>query len=960
MDLIINANQGLHPSSTDRIFSREGAEKFGGLLDWLSPDPRLAFNCFLEYPSEEKEQRAAIELMATIALPKGINVFVVLNGEQLTSQALSDIDAIGLRNMIIRLKNPEKGDKNSLSEKLTNWFSENEGTALSVAFWSDLNNDGKQYQNIIDLGKIGITTDIIDLPLFGPSTQTIPQRSPAIQEEINRGTASCALFQETITLDGAGNLLFCPAHQDTMEEVGNLFRDRPEQLILRKGKCSGQAGKMPICANCDYQGRFSWPSRQTNRTVSLFQKGRFWKGNAPWNPFEPSEIAQEDVSALPTEQQEEILHQFEVRLRNWSRQVENAEIPEGQAMVSVEIPAFKGSWLMPCIESVLYQTSHHWILYTVWDGGDELAKRILQILEACNHPRIKVFFTENQGIARARNFLSAASNETYILPLDDDDLLGSSAVDKYLVAAKERPWASVIRAKRRFIDEYGNLVEMPEWFPFEERHYQHGMVQDLHNHCQPYLISRRAYEATDGWEGFPDFFYAGEDCDIYLKLEEHGAIELVDELLYYYRLNSQRTSHELKPEGAYEMWRRLADKTINRIGLSIRRTNDKPPYNYETLPRAVATPQDISFVVPFFESDEQELEYAYRRPNVALTNQFYKLTGRNSFTQDFDRNLLPCHRLELIFSAKNEVFGTAHLELFDQDTGGVLSTGIADFESFKIRTKTVSFYMESKLNRVPERVGMKIAFHPSQRNYHPLSLLLMLDEAPHAIMRVFRKEPGYSRSLLDRCLNSIRAVDIPDSAIALIQKKQSSSRNRNEGFEASELPYVCYVDDDVEIIAPDTFERLLQIMEETGADLIGPKLITETGALFCADPYFNETFKPVPRGLGEMDHGQYDYTNEVTWLPSTLLLVKREVVKAIGGFDEGYVGSQMEDVDFCLKARLRGFKCVYAGTVPVVHYNHQRNDNFAANFHRFHSRWKAYPQLFTDIKKEENEVASHH
>lgn len=266
-------------------------------------------------------------------------------------------------------------------------------------------------------------------------------------------------------------------------------------------------------------------------------------------------------------------------------------------LISVEIPVFKGGWLEHCIDSVLYQSSPDWRLSLQWDGGDEQSRRILEALERRNHPQVKIRFSENRGIARTRRAITEDSEGEFILPLDDDDVLPFNAIERFLAAAEQKPWASVIRARRELIDEDGKVVHTPPWFPFEARHYQHGMVTDLFNHSQPYLIRRSAYEQTSGWEGFADFSYAGEDCDIYLKLEEAGSIELLDETLYYYRMNPDRASLVLTDEAAFEMWRRLADKTIERIGLPLRRVNQKLPFEYERLARPELTLSDVDFVV---------------------------------------------------------------------------------------------------------------------------------------------------------------------------------------------------------------------------------------------------------------------------------------------------------------------------------------------------------------------------
>ncbi|HVU02553.1 MAG TPA: glycosyltransferase [Polyangiaceae bacterium] len=266
-------------------------------------------------------------------------------------------------------------------------------------------------------------------------------------------------------------------------------------------------------------------------------------------------------------------------------------------IVSIETPVFKGVRLQRCIDSVLAQSSPDYAFSLLWDGGDEQSRRILEDLDARKLPRVTVHFGENRGIARARRFLTEHSRGDFILPLDDDDALPFNAVERFLEVAAQKPWASIIRAQRKIIDEDGNVLDTPAWFPFEPRKYQRGMVRDLMNHTQPYLMRRSAYDRTSGWEGFADFGFAGEDCDIYLKLEEQGTIELLDETLYYYRVHGQRQSLVLTNEAAFEMWRRLSDRTIERIGLPLKRSGDKPPYSYEPLSRPAPTVSETDVIV---------------------------------------------------------------------------------------------------------------------------------------------------------------------------------------------------------------------------------------------------------------------------------------------------------------------------------------------------------------------------
>ena len=265
--------------------------------------------------------------------------------------------------------------------------------------------------------------------------------------------------------------------------------------------------------------------------------------------------------------------------------------------VSIEVPVFKGAFLRPCVESVLAQTSRDWTLSLSWDGGDRQSLEVLEALQREGHPRIQVYFTENQGIAATRRFLTDRSSGAWVLPLDDDDMLAPHAVARFLQFAAEHPWASLVRARRGLIGPSGATSREGPLFPFSLRNYWRGMVTDPFNQAQPYIIRRSAYRRTQGWRGFADFKGAGEDCDIFLQLEEVAHFELIDEILYYYRVHDTRASVDLKPEAGYEMWRRLIDATLARLGLPLKRSSTMPPFIYEGLPVPQAGVEDVGFVI---------------------------------------------------------------------------------------------------------------------------------------------------------------------------------------------------------------------------------------------------------------------------------------------------------------------------------------------------------------------------
>ncbi len=479
-------------------------------------------------------------------------------------------------------------------------------------------------------------------------------------------------------------------------------------------------------------------------------------------------------------------------------------------IVSIETPVFKGKWLKQCIDSVLTQSSPNWFLSLCWDGGDDQSRRILEELKERNHPNIKIYFEENRGIARARHFLSERSRGDYILPLDDDDVLTADAVEKLLAFVEKKPWSGIVRARRKFIDEDGRVVDQEPWFPFEPRHYQHGMVTDIFNHAQPYLINRELYGRTAGWEGFEDFKFAGEDCDIILKLEELAPIELLDDVLYYYRLNPNRASDELEVAGAHEMWRRLADKSIARMGLPLERENDVPPYTYKRLPQPIPDTTMIDFVIP--------------------------------------------HQ------------------------GG---------------------------------------------------------------MRGFIERRQYRAAL--------KRFGIANDAIHFVRlRKNDIATTLNQGFQQTSRPLVCFLYGGVQVDDPKFFDAMLATLHEQQADIIGPKFVGPDGSVRAAAPCFDDNQLPALRKGGEDDEDEAARVADAQWLPAQLLLVRREVVNAVAGFDAGFSCPRIASADFCLKARQRDFRCLYDGTVAALCDIPVDAESTAADIERYHDKWSSYTHLFWD------------
>ena len=314
------------------------------------------------------------------------------------------------------------------------------------------------------------------------------------------------------------------------------------------------------------------------------------------------------------------------------------------------------------------------------------------------------------------------------------------------------------------------------------------------------------------------------------------------------------------------MWRRLADRTLARRGLPLGRISEVQPFRYRRLRRPAPALADVSCVIPFWESDREELPYRCSRPSAQREERLLPLAGGSRFVQSLDEATFD--QLSFAVSADGPVAGTVRIEV-RRDPSGSMAVAEQRVDAERPLMKFIHFDLEPPAGPA-RRADLAVSFQPD-RGSLPLRLHTFPEEdgGPALLMRLFRNSPGFSRRQLERCLASLVKTGIPPEALHVVARRQSSAANKNEGFRRVATPLVCFVDDDVEVLDADVFEILLDRLERNGADLVGPKIVDRSGRIFCADPWFDAALFPKPRGLGEDDQGQYDYTSEVPWLPST-------------------------------------------------------------------------------------------
>lgn len=179
--------------------------------------------------------------------------------------------------------------------------------------------------------------------------------------------------------------------------------------------------------------------------------------------------------------------------------------------------------------------------------------------------------------------------------------------------------------------------------------------------------------------------------------------------------------------------------------------------------------------------------------------------------------------------------------------------------------------------------------------------------------------PAFGARHLDQCLSSLPTALVVDDgtpdpiAVAAIRLpvNRGPAAARNAGLAATTAPIVAFVDSDVSVSA-DTIGRLATMLDDPAVAAVAPRIHPVGSRLdLGARP---GVVKPGAR---------------TSYVPSTVLVVRRTAIEAIGGFDETLrVG---EDVDLVWRLVAAGWTVRYA---PDLCARHQEPDSWWARLDR--------------------------
>ena len=193
--------------------------------------------------------------------------------------------------------------------------------------------------------------------------------------------------------------------------------------------------------------------------------------------------------------------------------------------VSIIMPCYnEGQYIEESVASVLKQTYPAIELIIVDDGSTDSYTK--QLLQAHTWANTKVIYTINQGPSVARNKGIKEATGTYILPLDADDIIEPTYIEKAVQAISEDTTRGIVYCKAELFGVQKGAWDLPPY--------------TLQQMLKDNVIFVSALFRKSDWEkvgGFDETMSGGmEDYEFWLALIEKGAkVYQLPEVLFYYR-----------------------------------------------------------------------------------------------------------------------------------------------------------------------------------------------------------------------------------------------------------------------------------------------------------------------------------------------------------------------------------------------------------------------------------------
>lgn len=219
-----------------------------------------------------------------------------------------------------------------------------------------------------------------------------------------------------------------------------------------------------------------------------------------------------------------------------------------QPKFTVICPVFKPVFLEEMLDSIIGQSYRNWELRILVDGPPEEDQRaIRKILDTYAHDdRVNFEFQENMGTGWTRSRLAGMAGGEFVITIDDDDMFFPDTLEIFAAAIDQNTGVPFFRGGAHLVGVINQYL-----YP-RARIIVDGISADTFEVTQPFAIKRTVLEQLGGFEGDETIKGAGEDTDLFLKIDSIKLPTIIiNRPMYYRRLSTFNQSLSFVVEDAF-------------------------------------------------------------------------------------------------------------------------------------------------------------------------------------------------------------------------------------------------------------------------------------------------------------------------------------------------------------------------------------------------------------------------
>lgn len=243
-------------------------------------------------------------------------------------------------------------------------------------------------------------------------------------------------------------------------------------------------------------------------------------------------------------------------------------------------------------------------------------------------------------------------------------------------------------------------------------------------------------------------------------------------------------------------------------------------------------------------------------------------------------------------------------------TGGAMAPGTASLPGGRPRTKGGPIRFEEVAD--PEvSIVIPIYAHPELTR---AALETIRDHTEHVIYEVILVDDDAdagNKALLREVEGAVQIVN---------EVNQGYIRSMHRGAAAARGRWLVLCNNDIEV-QPGWLSAMMDCAESRpDVAIVTPKFIYPDGSLAEAGAIMWRDATGANYGRGDdPSRCHYEYRREVDYGSAAALMVKGELWRELGGFDERFLPMYYEDTDLCFEARARGLRVMYEPRARVTH-----------------------------------------